>query len=104
VYQFLFAIESERNPLYCRLTSKDLARADEEKKEILSRLVPTYEALASSSKIHLIQSLVSRLLVDHVFEAYFVGLSKEHADELLKVEKSLGKFGTNSKGCLDIHY
>ncbi len=71
----------------------DIERADEEKREELSQLVPHYEALASSSKIHLIQSLVSRLLVEHVFEAYFVGLSKEHGDDILKVEKYLSTFG-----------
>jgi len=62
-------------------------------KDQLLRLVPTYEALATSSKIHLIQSLVSRLLVEHIFEAYFVGLSKSHSEELERVEKYLTAFG-----------
>jgi hypothetical protein len=55
--------------------------------------VPTYESLATSSKVHLIQSLVSRLLVDRIFNEYFIGLSKEHADVLSKAEKYLGEFG-----------
>ncbi|TVY83576.1 hypothetical protein LSUE1_G001240 [Lachnellula suecica] len=45
------------------------------------------------SKIHFVQSLVSRLLVEEVFQAYFVGLEKEHADELERVEKYLSQFG-----------
>lgn len=66
---------------------------NDETKEQLVQLVPTYESLAASSKVHLIQSLVSRLLVDGIFNKYFIGLSKEHADDLAKVEKYLGEFG-----------
>ena len=59
----------------------------------LLHLVPTYEALAATSKVHLIQSIVSRLFVNSVFEEYFVGLPKEQADELKSVERYLGSFG-----------
>ena len=62
-------------------------------KDQLLCLVPTYEILATSSKIHLIQSVVSRLLVEHIFQAYFVGLSKSHSEELERVEKYLTSFG-----------
>jgi activating signal cointegrator complex subunit 1 len=71
----------------------DVGKASDETKEQLLQLVPTYESLATSSKVHLIQSLVSRLLVDRVFNEYFIGLSKEHADDLSKVEKYLTEFG-----------
>jgi activating signal cointegrator complex subunit 1 len=71
----------------------DTDKADENTKEQLLRLVPTYESLASSSKVHLIQSLVSRLLVEHIFDPYFIGLPAEHADELSKAEKYLSTFG-----------
>ncbi len=66
---------------------------DDDTKDQLLHLVPTYETLASSSKVHLIQSLVSRVLVEHIFSAYFVGLPKQQADEFSKVEKHLSSFG-----------
>jgi activating signal cointegrator complex subunit 1 len=59
----------------------------------LLHLVPTYEALATTSKVHLIQSIVSRLFVNFIFDQYFVGLPKEQADELKSVERYLGSFG-----------
>ena len=79
-----------RSILIARL---DVEKANGETSEQLLQLVPTYESLAASSKVHLIQSLVSRLLVDRIFNEYFIGLSKEHADDLSKVEKYLGEFG-----------
>ena len=71
----------------------DVDKTSLEIKEILLRLVPTYEALATASKIHLIQSIISRLLVDTIFEEYFIGLPRARADELRNVEKYLGSFG-----------
>jgi activating signal cointegrator complex subunit 1 len=56
-------------------------------------LEPTYQALAPASKVHFIQSLVSRLLVEQIFDAYFIGLSKDHAEELSNVEKHLSSYG-----------
>lgn len=80
--------------VYARLTvGLDTENANDQTKEQLQRLIPTYESLATSTKIHLIQSIVSRLLVEFIFEAYFVGLPKEHADELEKVDKYLSRFG-----------
>ncbi|CZR52985.1 uncharacterized protein PAC_02863 [Phialocephala subalpina] len=69
-------------------------RMNDETKDQLLHLVPTYETLASSSKVHLIQSLVSRILVEHIFFAYFVGLPKEQADDFSKTERFLSSFGT----------
>lgn len=57
------------------------------------QLVPTYSTLATTSKIHLIQSLVSRIIVEHIFLAYFVGLSRDRSEELEKVEKHLSSYG-----------
>jgi len=76
-------------------SSIDTDKANDDTKEQLLRLVPTYESLASSSKVHLIQSVVSRLLVEHIFEPYFVGISKQQAEELSNVEKYLSSFGTD---------
>lgn len=66
------------------------------------QLVPTYSALAATSKIHLIQSLVSRIMVEHIFLAYFVGLPQERSEELENVEKHLSNFGKTYPCFLDI--
>jgi activating signal cointegrator complex subunit 1 len=52
-------------------------------------LVPTYESQAATAKVHLIQSLVSRMLVIVIFDSYFVGLPQERATELRNVEQYL---------------
>ncbi|KAF8856496.1 hypothetical protein BDZ45DRAFT_745397 [Acephala macrosclerotiorum] len=72
----------------------DLEMINDDTRDQLLHLVPTYEILASSSKVHLIQSLVSRILVEHIFSAYFVGLPKEQADDFTKTERFLSSFGT----------
>jgi activating signal cointegrator complex subunit 1 len=71
----------------------DTEKTSEVTKEHLLQLVPTYEALATSSKVHLIQSIVSRIFVNSIFEEYFVGIPKEQADQLKNIEKYLGGFG-----------
>lgn len=71
-------------------------------KEELLRLVPTYEALATTSKVHLVQSIVSRVFVNSIFEQYFVGLPKEHSTELQSVERYLGGFGELYSRCRGI--
>ncbi|KUJ18283.1 uncharacterized protein LY89DRAFT_583613 [Mollisia scopiformis] len=73
----------------------NLEKMDDDTKDQLLRLVPTYDILASSSKVHFIQSLVSRILVEHIFSAYFVGLPQEQAYELTRMEKYLSDFGRN---------
>lgn len=52
-------------------------------------LVPTYESQIATAKVHLIQSLVSRLLVIAIFDSYFVGLPQERATELRNYEQYL---------------
>ncbi|CZS88040.1 uncharacterized protein RCO7_01010 [Rhynchosporium graminicola] len=72
----------------------DTSQASEGTLAILEDLVPTFDSLASTSKINLIQSLVSRLLVTHVFSAYFVGLAEDQAADFKSVEKTLSSFGS----------
>ncbi len=48
-----------------------------------------YGQLAASAKLHLLQSLVSSILVETIFNAYFVGLTKVRADQLAQVEEYL---------------
>ncbi|KAK1776987.1 hypothetical protein QBC45DRAFT_200559 [Copromyces sp. CBS 386.78] len=57
----------------------------------LGRVVPVFEEiLAMGGKIHLIQSVVSRLLVEMVFGAYFVGLTGEQERVIREAEGMLG--------------
>ncbi|KAJ4307169.1 hypothetical protein N0V88_000548 [Collariella sp. IMI 366227] len=70
----------------------DLSAAGAETISELVRLVPMYEELASPSRIHLLQSLVSRLLVELVFDASFVGLPSEMAGQVRQVEAFLGTY------------
>lgn len=77
-----------------RLTvDADLSGADEAAVSEIGRLVPMYEDLASTSKIHLLQSVVSRVLVELVFDAYFAGLSSEMAGQLQQAETFLASCG-----------
>ncbi|KAK3304580.1 uncharacterized protein B0T15DRAFT_246520 [Chaetomium strumarium] len=78
-----------------RRAKVDLSSADEETISELARLVPMYEELASTFKIHLLQSVVSRLLVDLVFDAYFVGLPTNVAGQIRQVEAFLSSFASS---------
>lgn len=71
----------------------DIGKANNKTRESLLELVPTYESLASSSKVHLIQSIISRLLVNSIFQEYFVGLPKTRSEELKSMEDYLNEFG-----------
>lgn len=64
-------------------------RVDEAILRDLDDLVPMYEQLAAPAKVHLLQSVVSRILVETIFNTYFVGLPKDQADQLAQVEKYL---------------
>lgn len=74
----------------------DTKKPDSTSEEELLRLLPNYETLASTSKIHFIQSLVSRILVDSIFTSYFVGIPPEKEEELAKVEAFLRDFGSQN--------
>lgn len=75
--------------------------ADDDQDQIrrqLLRLVPTYETLAASSKIHLLQSIVSNLMVDAIFEPFFVGLPEDKEEALLNAQSCMSIFGTQRHG------
>lgn len=60
-------------------------------------MVPSYEELITSAKIHLVQSLISKILVEVVFEAYFVGLSAEKSLEFSRMENFLSSFAPSAE-------
>lgn len=72
----------------------DLAKADDGTLQDLSGLVPLYQELAQTSKVYLLQSVVSRVLVRRIFEAYFVGLSTEQEEQLRRTEKMMASFAS----------
>lgn len=61
----------------------------------ISELVPMYEELASTHKVYLLQSIVSRILVEMVFDAYFVGLTEEQTQQFRQLEKLISTYGTH---------
>ncbi|KAI1397777.1 RNA ligase-like domain-containing protein [Hypoxylon fuscum] len=69
-------------------------RVDEAILRDLDDLVPMYEQLAAPAKVHLLQSVVSRILVETIFNTYFVGLPKDQADQLAQVEKYLASLSS----------
>jgi hypothetical protein len=76
----------------------DISNLSPQTKDHLLTLLPTYESLALSptSKIHLLQSLLSSILVSQIFTLYFPGLPPSRAVELERVEKYLSEFSNLS--------
>merc|ERR1712098_198092 len=78
-------------------TEAETSKAPDNTLTTLENLVPTYEFLASSSKIHLIQSLVSQILVTHVFSALTLYLT--HLESLCLTELVQGRELTEFQIC-----
>lgn len=55
-----------------------------------------FEELVYASKVHLLQSIVSSILVEMVFNAYYVGLSEDQTSQFRKMEELLLSFSTIS--------
>ncbi|KAL6887002.1 hypothetical protein GGI43DRAFT_270711 [Trichoderma evansii] len=72
-----------------RKAKLDLSQATEATLTELSQLVPMYEELIHTSKVHLLQSIVSSILVEMVFNAYYVGLSEEATQHFQQMEQLL---------------
>lgn len=52
-----------------------------------------YEDIEPHAKLHLLQSIVSSILVEMVFDCYFVGLSDSEAKQLRETEHFLASIG-----------
>jgi activating signal cointegrator complex subunit 1 len=77
----------------------DLEKASEEVLEEIGELVPMYLEIASTAKVHLLQSMVSKILVDMVFDAYFFGLSKEQIQKFTQAEELLKSYCKPTPTC-----
>lgn len=78
---------------YFRKVRIDLSKTGETALQELADLVPMYEELAQTAKIHLLQSIVSRILVERIFRAYFVGLSPGQEQQLKETERMMASLG-----------
>ncbi|KAI9155372.1 hypothetical protein HJFPF1_07954 [Paramyrothecium foliicola] len=80
-----------------RKAKLDLSALDEATLAELNDLVPMYEELVHTAKVHLLQSIVSRILVETVFSAYYVGLSDEQTTHFRQMEQLLCSFATSDE-------
>ncbi|KAL2203453.1 hypothetical protein CC79DRAFT_1278776 [Sarocladium strictum] len=77
---------------------RPLEELDEETRADAGELLPMFEDLvAQGSKVHLLQSIVSRLLVDEVLEAYYAGLSEQQTEKLRETERLLATFAPSEE-------
>ncbi|KAL7892508.1 hypothetical protein HDV63DRAFT_398571 [Trichoderma sp. SZMC 28014] len=72
-----------------RKAKLDLSQATDSTLSELGHLVPMYEELIHTSKVHLLQSIVSSILVEMVFNAYYVGLSEQDTRHFQQMEQLL---------------
>ncbi|KAJ4267345.1 hypothetical protein NW762_003449 [Fusarium torreyae] len=75
----------------------NLENLDEATLAEVNELVPMYEELASTHKVYLLQSIVSRILVEMVFDAYFVGLSEEQTQQFRQLEKVISSYAASDE-------
>lgn len=75
----------------------DLGKADEATMTELGDLVPMFEELVHTSKVHLLQSIVSSILVEMVFDTYYVGMSKEQRNSFREMEQLLLSFSKSPR-------
>lgn len=83
-----------------RRAKLDLSKADVATLQELAVLVPMYEELAQTAKVHLLQSIVSRILVQQIFDTYLMGMSAEQEEQLRRTEKLMASFGKHRQSLL----
>ena len=71
----------------------DASELSEEVKQIVSDVVPAYNALVITSKLNVIHAVISKILVDEVFGVYFFGLSNERVSQIQTMEQYLRTIG-----------
>ncbi|KAK6845094.1 hypothetical protein PG995_015204 [Apiospora arundinis] len=75
--------------VHFRKAKIDLTKCSQSEADELAKLVPMYAELAPKIKIHILQSIVSSILVDGIFSQYFVGLSEEQSSKFNEMERYL---------------
>ncbi|KAK7921139.1 hypothetical protein PG985_009161 [Apiospora marii] len=82
--------------VHFRKTKIDLAKTSQSEVDEVVKLVPRYAELASTIRIHLLQSIVSSVLVDDIFSQYFVGLSEEQSSKFNEMERYLSSTSSDT--------
>ncbi|KAH7149804.1 hypothetical protein B0J13DRAFT_522890 [Dactylonectria estremocensis] len=80
-----------------RKVKLDVSNLDEATLAELNELVPMFEELVHTAKVHLLQCIVSRILVEMVFDSYYVGLTSEQEQQFRAVEKLLSSFAASDE-------
>ncbi|KAH0555972.1 hypothetical protein GP486_006085 [Trichoglossum hirsutum] len=75
----------------------DVSELPEEVKQIVSKAVPAYSTLLTTSKLNVIQAVISAILVDKVFGVYFFGLLDERTSQIREMEEYLRIIGLAPK-------
>ena len=74
----------------------DMSNLFDSVRDELSSIVPFYATLASKSRLNVIQSFVSGMLVQEVFRVYYFGLSPDRVSQLRNMEEYLLTVGRSS--------
>ncbi|KAI0011692.1 hypothetical protein F4779DRAFT_173788 [Xylariaceae sp. FL0662B] len=80
--------------VHFRRAQLDFSQVNEAIIDDIRELVPMYEELAAPAKVHLLQCVVSAILVETIFDSYFVGLPKDQATQLAQTEKYLASLSS----------
>ncbi|RYO92721.1 hypothetical protein DL766_003453 [Monosporascus sp. MC13-8B] len=80
--------------MHFRKAKLDFSGTDQSSIDDLSQLVPMYQDIEAHAKLHLLQSIVSSILVEMVFGCYFAGLSDAQANQLRGTEQFLASIGS----------
>ncbi|RYO86288.1 hypothetical protein DL764_009027 [Monosporascus ibericus] len=80
--------------MHFRKAKLDFSGRGQSSIEDLSQLVPMYQDIEAQAKLHLLQSIVSTILVEMVFGCYFPGLSDAQGNQLRGTEQILASIGT----------
>ncbi|KAH8168898.1 hypothetical protein LIA77_11024 [Sarocladium implicatum] len=81
-----------------RAKLRPIEELDEAARAEASELLPMFEELLmGGKKVHLLQSIVSRVLVEYIFGAYYAGLSSDQTVKFRDMEAMLGSFATSDE-------
>ncbi|RYP40193.1 hypothetical protein DL767_001908 [Monosporascus sp. MG133] len=80
--------------MHFRKAKLDFSGTNQSSIDNLSQLVPMYQDIEAHAKLHLLQSIVSTILVEMVFGCYFAGLSDAQANQLRGTEQFLASIGS----------
>ncbi|KAH7040093.1 uncharacterized protein B0I36DRAFT_5553 [Microdochium trichocladiopsis] len=94
-------------PMMCRV---EISSTDDDVVGELARLVPMFVQVASQSKLALLQSIVSQIMVELVFQPYFPGLPddqnrrlRQHEDDLAAMTEAINQWRASTLALIRKH-